>query len=61
MSEQKKSNKSKRNRKWGRNKLFCEMYRRIGRREKNKAIKLKKHLALYPGDNCARVALEHCE
>jgi hypothetical protein len=33
----------KKNRKWGRNKVKCERYRREGRREKNKARKAARH------------------
>lgn len=35
--KRKKSGKGKKNRKHGRNKKFCERYRMIGQREKNKA------------------------
>lgn len=48
---------SKKNRKFGRNKVFCEAYRRSGRREKNKARRIERHLRIYPGDGCAREAL----
>lgn len=40
-------------RKYGRNKLCCDTYRREGRRERNKLIKLKKHLVRFPDDRCA--------
>jgi len=41
-------------RKYGRNKVWCENYRRDGTREKNKAIRLAKHLARFPDDLVAK-------
>ncbi len=40
----------KKNRKWGRNKKFCERYRIEGRRERNKARKAIRHLKNHPLD-----------
>lgn len=51
-----KQKAGKKNRKHGRNKLFCERYRREGRREKNKAIRLRKHLRRHPRDTVAMQA-----
>lgn len=53
-----KSSKNKKgNKKHGRNKNFCEAYRRTNRREKNKALKIKKHLAKFPDDKKALAKL----
>jgi hypothetical protein len=43
----------KKNRKWNRNKLFCQAYRNENRREKNKARKLLRHLRKHSNDNVA--------
>ena len=48
----------KKNRKHGRNKAFCQQYRLEGRREKNKARKLAKHLKYQPTDQLAKAAFE---
>ena len=42
------------NRKHGRNKIWCDAYRKRGQREKNKAKKVLKHLAQHPNDNVAK-------
>lgn len=60
MSEQHRAKKTKKNRKHGRNALFCKSYRNSNRREKNKAKKLARHLAVYANDNCAKVSLGNC-
>jgi len=39
-----KAKGSKKNRKFGRHKAHCARYKAEGRREKNKARKIKKHL-----------------
>lgn len=52
------SKKGKKNRKHGRNKDYCKAYFVSGRREKNKAKKLAKHIARHPNDPCANRALE---
>jgi hypothetical protein len=44
-------------RKYGRNKLSCDTYKRDGRRELNKALRLKKHLVRFPNDAGAKAAL----
>ena len=46
----------KKNRKYGRNKLVCEQYQREGRREKNKAAKLARHIKRQPNDKQAKAA-----
>lgn len=51
----------KKNRKHGRNKVWCEGYRRRGQRLKNKAKRLRKHLDKYPGDRCAFDAYQNCK
>lgn len=48
----------KKNRKHGRNELFCKAYRTRGQREKNKARKLRKHLLRFGDDKVAQGALE---
>jgi len=53
-----KKNQSKRSRKSDRNREFCEGYARSNRREKNKVLKLKKHLKRYPDDTAAKNTLE---
>jgi len=50
----KRAKKTKKNRKHGRNKVWCEVYRREGRREKNKCKRLRKHIVRHPNDNVAR-------
>jgi len=42
------TSKGKKNRKWGRNKVYCQRYRIEGRREKNKLIKLNRMLKSQP-------------
>ena len=53
----KKAAKGRKNRKYGRNQLWCAAYRARGQREKNKAVRLKHHLARHPNDTCALAAL----
>lgn len=48
----------KKNRKHGRNKKQCELYRNQQTREKNKARRLKKHLSRHPGDIGAEAILK---
>lgn len=52
--EKKARRGGKKNRKWGRNKKFCERYRAEGRREINKAARLARHLKHHPNDLQAR-------
>lgn len=44
-------------RKYDRNKIWCQAYRARGQREKNKAVRLHKHIARHPADGCAVTAL----
>lgn len=52
---------SKKSRKAGRNAAACKAYRDSNRRERNKIVKLKKHLTRFPGDAGARDAIKRCE
>ena len=56
MADGSKKNRSKKNRKYERNKIWCANYRARGQREKNKAKKLVKHLSRHPADTIARNA-----
>lgn len=47
----------KKNRKYGRNKKWCEVYRMRSQRERNKVRKLARHLKKYPHDATAKKAL----
>ena len=38
----------------GRNRVECERYRAQGRREQNKAQKLRKHIRRFPNDEAAK-------
>jgi hypothetical protein len=58
MSGLNKASGGRKNRKWGRNKAFCEAYRRENRREKNKALRLKKHIVRQPNDTVGAAAFE---
>ena len=51
-------NKAKKQRKFDRNKKFCEVYARDHTREKNKIKKLEKHLKRFPDDAAAVKSLE---
>lgn len=50
-----KAKGGKKNRKVGRNKKWCESYRARHQREKNKVVKLDRHIQTHPADNCALV------
>lgn len=52
--------KTKKGRKHGRNKKWCENYRNRGQRERNKLRRLVKHLTRHPGDRCASAAEGAC-
>jgi hypothetical protein len=58
MSEQHRAKKSKKNRKHGRNNISCLVYRNTKRRERNKLVRLRKHLTRLPGDACAKAAVD---
>ncbi len=47
----------KKNRKHDRNKIWCKAYRARSQHEKNKAVRLGKHIARHPADRCAVTAL----
>tara|TARA_Y100000310_G_scaffold88297_1_gene85198 strand:+ start:2951 stop:3214 length:264 start_codon:yes stop_codon:yes gene_type:complete len=47
--------------KYGRNKVWCENYRRSGRREFNKGERLMKHTARFPDDMVAEARLHVCD
>ena len=57
----KKAKKSKKQRKMGRNTVFCKIYALSHRREHNAVKRLRKHLNRFPGDNCAKRALDDCK
>lgn len=44
--------------KYGRNEADCAKYKNEGRREKNKAVKIARHLSKAPWDLVARAAFE---
>lgn len=52
---------SKKQRKHGRNAIFCKAYKSTSRREKNKLKKLEKHLAVFVDDYVAKHALAACK
>lgn len=56
-----KAKKSKKLRKVGRNAAYCQQYRNTNRREKNKLARLRKHLASFPLDGVAKVAVDRCK
>jgi transposase len=53
-----KAKSSKKQRKWGRNAVYCAFYRNTNRRDKNKAKRLSKHLIRFPADLVAVEALK---
>jgi hypothetical protein len=52
-----KAKQSKKQRKFGRNAVTCDIYRREGRETKNKIRRLRKRVANHPNDRCAVHAL----
>ena len=44
-------------RKRNRNRVWCKAYRARGQREKNKVVRLRKHIARHSTDRCALAAL----
>jgi len=42
------------NRKGGRNKKWCEAYRAMGTRERNKKLKMASHIKRFPADKQAK-------
>ena len=57
----KSSSSKKGNKTHGRNAVFCKNYKVTGRREKNKVIKLQRHLKAYPSDSAALSKLKELE
>ena len=53
--------KGKKNRKFDRNRIWCQAYKNRGQREKNKLRRLNKHLNRHPGDGCAIEAKGRCK
>lgn len=51
-------NGSNKMRKVGRNAIFCLNYKNRNQAEKNKVIRLNRHLKIFPTDNCAIKAVE---
>lgn len=52
---------SKKSKKYGRNAVWCKVYRLTNRREKNKIKKLQKRLLRFPEDASALTAMERCK
>lgn len=52
---------SKKQRKVGRNAIYCKAYANTNRREKNKIKKLQKHLIRFPDDKAAKDAIANCK
>ena len=52
MAESKKAKGGKKNRKHGRHAVWCNAYRNRNQRERNKARRLRKHIATFPKDKC---------
>lgn len=53
-----KTNKNqKKGRKYGRNKLWCETYRRLGTREKNKLARMRRTALRQPNNNALLMQL----
>jgi len=57
---QHRAKKSKKNRKHGRQSVYCLHYKNSHRREQNKLVNLKKHLARFPDDATAKAAVIVC-
>jgi hypothetical protein len=51
---------SKKQRKWDRNRLFCQGYRNRNQREKNKVRRITRHLKKFPNDRVATRAVDLC-
>lgn len=61
MSETHRAKKTKKNRKHGRNNFSCLVYKNTHRRERNKIVRLRKHLSRFAGDRCATAAVDRCK
>ena len=55
-----KAKKTGKGRKIGRNLKWCQAYQLRRQRERNKAMRLRKHLARLPKDTVAAAALVRC-
>jgi hypothetical protein len=44
-------------RKYGRSCAWCQSYRNQQQRERNKGLKLARHIRKFPQDGCARMAM----
>lgn len=53
-----KHRSGKKGRKIGRNKVKCDLYRKQGRRERNKLRRLRRHVRRQPNDWEAKSAIE---
>lgn len=53
--------KTKKQRKYGRNAAYCLRYKNSNRRERNKVIRLRRHLVRHPGDGIGKAALDRCK
>lgn len=51
----------KKNRKHGRNLIWCKAYRSRRQREKNKVKRLRKHMLRHPADHVAAECLSVCK
>lgn len=56
-----KAKQSKKQRKWGRNTDSCRHYAATNRRERNKLVRLARHLKRFPDDSCAIAAVDHAK
>ncbi len=56
-----KAKKTKKQRKYGRNASYCLSYKNSNRRERNKLVRLRKHLARFGGDRCASASVDSCK
>ena len=52
-----KAKKTKKQRKFGRNAASCLSYKNSNRRERNKLLRLRRHLTRFGGDRCAKDAV----
>lgn len=52
------NNAGGKSKKKGRNKVWCDLYRKRGQREKNKRVKIQRHIKKFPNDLQAQKALK---
>lgn len=52
---------SKKQRKVGRNAVYCKNYKNRNVRERNKIVRLRRHLARFGGDRCATTAVDRAK